>query len=215
MAEFVQRYLWELFIITEIIFWLCIILFLLIRYVLGRQRISVWILPIFILSVVIDIYLGWVDYKVTGEFSIFQFIVVIFIIYAVTSGLSDFKRLDAYIQRKIAKWKGEPEPELAVKLPPKYGREHAKHERIGWYMHVAMFVFAQIVFFFLFGAHEQFTLSQLFDTEFYRLWWEHETFGAYQNMTLNQLVKVWFIVLIVDGIVSLSYTFSPRKEKTG
>lgn len=214
MVEFVHQYLWELFIAVEVVFWLCIVLFLLLRYVFNWRKVSVWILPIFILSVLADVYLGWVDYKATGEFSIFQFIIVIFVIYAVTSGLSDFRRLDAYIQRKIAKWKGQSEPELSVKLPPRYGREHARHERRGWYMHVLMFCLAQIVFFFLIGVHDEFTLNHLVEGEFYRLWWEDEAFGAYQDLTLNQLVKVWFIILIIDGIISLSYTFSPRKEKT-
>ncbi len=213
MAELVQRYLWELLIATEIVFWVCIAVFLLFRYVFGWRKAGVVILLLFLASLLADIYLGWVDYNLTGEFSVFQFIVVIVVIYAMTAGLSDFRRLDAYIQRKIAHWKGEPEPQISVPLPPKYGREHARYERRGWLMHVVMFVTAQAVFFFLFGTDGQFSFSQLVEADFYRLWWEDERFGAYQDETLNQLVKVWFIILIIDGIISLSYTFFPRKEK--
>lgn len=213
VIEFTQHYLWELLIVTEIIFWLLIGLFLLFRYVLGWKQLTKWMIPIFILTVVMDIYLGWVDYQTTGEFSIFQFIVIIFVVYALTSGLSDFRRLDAYIQRKVAKWKGQPEPEQPVNTPPKYGREHARHERISWLMHVAMFVLAQVAFVFLFGLRERVELRQFFDPDFYRLWWGDASLGAYRDITLNQLAQGWFVVLIVDGIISLSYTFSPRKEK--
>ncbi len=213
VIEFTQSFLWELLIVTEIIFWLLIGLFLLFRYVLGWKQFTKWMIPIFILTIVIDIYLGWVDYKMTGEFSIFQFIIIIFVVYALTSGLSDFRRLDAYIQRKVAKWKGQPEPEQSAKLPAKYGREHARHERNGWFMHIAMFVLAQVAFFLLFGLREGVALSQFIDPDFYRSWWGDASLGAYRDITLNQLVQVWFVVLVVDGIISLSYTFSPRKEK--
>lgn len=213
MVEFVHQHLWELFIAIEIVFWLCIVLFVFLRYVLGLRKMSIWILPFFVASVLADAYLGWIDYKSTGEFSIFQFIIVITVIYAITAGVSDFRRLDAYIQRKVVKWKGEAELEISVKSPPKYGCEHARHERYGWYMHVVMFVVAQIAFFYLFGTRDQFSVDEWFAFEFYRTWLEDEALGAYEDVKLNQVVRAWFIVLIIDGIISLSYTFFPRKEK--
>jgi len=140
--DWIATYLWELFIFVEVIFWLSIILFLILRYVLNWKHVSIWILPLFIASIIADIFLGWVDYQQTGEFSSFQIIIVIFVIYAVTSGRSDFQRLDGWVQRKIASWKGEPEPEpiSTVKPVPKYGKEHAKHERHGWYSHAIIFL---------------------------------------------------------------------------
>src|SRR5690625_1471276 len=118
LMEWIATYLWELFIFVEVIFWLLIILFLILRYILQWKSASIGILPLFVATIIADLFLGWVDYQQTGEFSLFQIIVVIFVIYAVTSGRSDFQRLDAWVQRKIAAWKGEPEPELTVKPVP-------------------------------------------------------------------------------------------------
>lgn len=213
MLDTIYTYRWELFILTEVVFWLCIALFIVARYFLGWYRVSVWILPIFIISVLADAALGWIDYQATGEFSTFQFIVIIFIIYAATSGLSDFKRLDAFIQRKVAKWKGEPEPQVTLKQPPKYGVEHARHERKGWYMHVMIFALAATIFVFLFGTSDQFEVSMLFDKDFYVAWWNDTDQGMYRDSALNQIMKTWFIILIVDAVISLSYTVSPRQKK--
>lgn len=101
--EFVSTYLWELFIAVEVVFWLSIALFIILGYLLGWKKISIWILPLFIASIIADLFLGWIDYKQTGEFSIFQLIVLIFVVYAITSGYTDFRRLDVWIQQKIAK----------------------------------------------------------------------------------------------------------------
>ena len=212
--EWIATYLWELFIFVEVIFWLLIILFLILRYILQWKSASIGILPLFVATIIADLFLGWVDYQQTGEFSLFQIIVVIFVIYAVTSGRSDFQRLDAWVQRKIAAWKGEPEPELTVKPVPKFGKEHAKHERRGWYSHAISFVVILIMFYFVSGPHALFEWTDLFNPEFYQMWWTEEAHGLFAEETINQIVKVWLIILVIDGIISFSYTVSPRKEKT-
>ncbi|HLS67419.1 MAG TPA: hypothetical protein VK029_10565 [Pseudogracilibacillus sp.] len=211
--EFISTYLWELFIAVEVVFWLSIALFIILRYLLGWKKISIWILPLFIASVIADLLLGWVDYKQTGEFSTFQLIVLIFVVYAITSGYTDFRRLDAWIQQKIAKWKGLPEPDVSAKLPPKYGKEHARYERRGWYLHVLTFVLFLIIFYFLTGTDDAFKWDDLMNGQFYSDWWNNKGYGIYGDPILNQLTKVWFLVIIIDGIISLSYTFSPNKEK--
>lgn len=212
MFDFISTYRWELLIVTEIIFFASIAAFLVTRYFLGWRHLSVWLLPIFILSVLIDVYIGWVDYKVTGEFSKFQFIIIIFIVYAATSGLSDFRRLDVAIQRKVARWKGEPEPEISVKLPPKYGRAHAKHERKGWYIHLLIFTIVQCVMILFVGVSDQFTIEQLFEKEFYEALFDDSHHGIYANEGLNDLFKLWLVILVIDGVISFSYTFFPKKQ---
>lgn len=73
--EWIYAHRYELFILIEVVFWACIALFIDARYILGWHRISVWIVPVFILSLLADVHLGWIDYQVTGEFSLFQFVV--------------------------------------------------------------------------------------------------------------------------------------------
>lgn len=211
--EFVSTYLWELFIAVEVVFWLSIALFIILRYLLGWKKISIWILPLFIASIIADLFLGWIDYKQTGEFSIFQLIVLIFVVYAITSGYTDFRRLDVWIQQKIAKWKGLPEPDVSWKLPPKYGKEHAKYERRGWYLHVLTFVLFLIIFYLLTGTNDAFQWDDLTRGQFYSDWWKNKREGIFGDPILNQITQVWFLIIIIDGIISFSYTFSPNKGK--
>lgn len=212
-VEFITRHLWELFIAVEVVFWLSLGLFIIIRYVLGWKKVSIWIALIFIASVLVDLVLGWIDYKQTGEFSLFQFIIIIFVVYTITSGYTDFRRLDIALQRKIAKWKKQPEPDVTGKLPPKYGKAHAAYERRGWYLHVLTFFIFLIIFYFLTGVDVAFQWSDLLRKQFYADWWTDRGYGLFGDPIVNQITKLWFLVIVIDGIISFSYTFSPNKKE--
>lgn len=78
----------------------------------------------------------------------------------------------------------------AVK-PPKFGREHARHERRMWLRHLLAFSIGSALL--LAGT----TLTR--DT--------HQT-----SMLLSWIPR-WGVVLAIDAIWSFSYTFAPRKPK--
>src|SRR5690625_7373622 len=45
-------------------------------------------------------------YQRTGEFSTFQIVISVFLLYACTFGIIDFKRLDRWMRKKIGGWRG-------------------------------------------------------------------------------------------------------------
>ena len=60
----------------------------------------------FILNDVWIVFLAVMDYQRTGAISWYQLIAAIFIIYALTLGKSDMKKLDVVIKRKVAEKRG-------------------------------------------------------------------------------------------------------------
>ena len=52
--------------------------------------------------------LGALDYLLTGQFEAYQITIVIVLLYGVAFGKRDFKRLDAYLERKTTKRKQRP-----------------------------------------------------------------------------------------------------------
>ncbi|MGR6007913.1 hypothetical protein ACT7CZ_00690 [Bacillus cereus] len=110
--NFILENKWTFLIMAEAIFWISIICFLLLRYWFEFKKLSI---AFFILFIVNDLWIatmGFFDYLNTGKFSNYQLIIVIIIVYALTYGKTDFRKLDAFIQKKVAKWKGNPIPEL-------------------------------------------------------------------------------------------------------
>jgi hypothetical protein len=74
--------------------------------------------------------------------------------------------------------------------PPKYGEAHAKAERAGWFRHALMFAISCTLM----------ALLALFSGSI------GETINAFKGVA-----KFWGIILIIDFIISFSYTVFPRK----
>ncbi|USG66576.1 hypothetical protein NDK47_04555 [Brevibacillus ruminantium] len=207
--DFILTHKWAFLIAAEVIFWVSVITFLIARYWFGKKALSAVFLLLFILNDLWIATLGFFDYLQTGQFSSYQIIVVVLFLYAITYGKSDFKKLDYYVQIKVAKWKGLPAPD--IEAPKKLvGREHAKRERSNLYVHLSVYVAAHLVFFFLVGlsprVYEMATWSQFF-TEFFSA---QEALLPFQNETLNNLSRVWTLILGIDTVISLSYTVFPK-----
>jgi hypothetical protein len=79
----------------------------------------------------------------------------------------------------------------APKRPPKYGIEHARHERHMWYLHLLAWTIGSLI---LYGM-----ILLVGDAD--------------RTMSLYGMIIRWGIVLLIDFIWSFSYTFWPRKEK--
>src|SRR5690625_143590 len=100
---FLLEHHWTIFIILEVSSMFFLILFALIRYAFTNIRFSVVFLILFFVTLILEAILAYVIYRETGEITTFQIIIAIFLIYAVTFGISDFKRLDRYIKQKVGK----------------------------------------------------------------------------------------------------------------
>ncbi|WP_234417364.1 MULTISPECIES: hypothetical protein [unclassified Lysinibacillus] len=105
--DIILEHKWFFLITAEIIFWVCAIAFLLLRYWYKLDKLSMFAFGVFIINDLWIALLAFMDYRRTGEFSIYQILIVIMIVYALTFGKSDFKKLDGIIKGRVAKIRGE------------------------------------------------------------------------------------------------------------
>src|SRR5699024_11055762 len=105
MINFILEYKWLFFIYGEIIFWGSIIGFLLLRYGLGLDKLSKYLIIIWLLSDLWLLAIGVLDYIETGSIDAFQIVIVVVLIYVFTAGKSDLQKLDRMIKRKFEKGK--------------------------------------------------------------------------------------------------------------
>ncbi|MFD3449975.1 hypothetical protein ACFDTO_35970 [Microbacteriaceae bacterium 4G12] len=209
--DFIIENKWLFLIIAEVVFWVSVLTFLLLRYWFGLKKLSI---AFFVLFIVNDLWIatmGFFDYLKTGKFSNYQIVIVIFIMYALTYGKSDFRRLDAFIQRKVAAWKGQPVPEIES-IKKLYGKEYARHERKQFFKHLLMYVMAHIIFVVMFGLSDQ--INSFSDLENGLSHWFEKKQAIFpsNNTTVNDISRVWTLVLVIDAVISLSYTFFPKRE---
>lgn len=205
--DFIIQYKWLFAVIGEIIFFVFAGSFFIMRYWLRQMRASYVFVILLILNELFLALLAVYDYIQTGKLSAFQIVTGIFYIYLIFDGKKEFEKLDHYFKRKVASWKGETGPDYQKSkgvTKKKYGRAHAREERQGWYIHLLIFVIAQLVFFNTSGFEGWQTLNL-----------NHiaGSFQVYNNQQVNQVNAVWGIVLIVDFIWSFSYTIWPKKKK--
>jgi hypothetical protein len=209
--DFVLDNKWAFLILAEVVFWVSTLSFLVVRYWFNLKRVSVTFFVLFIVNDLWIATMGYFDFLKTGEFSAYQIIILIVIAYAFLYGKSDFQKLDSFIQRKVAKWRGLPEPDVPH-VNPLYGLAHAKQERKNLYGHLLLFSAVQLLFFFIFGFSDEVSDIQL-DTLIEDWYDQKETNLFYQNGTANNVTRIWALILAIDIVISLSYTIFPKKEK--
>ncbi len=105
--DFILQYKWLFLIMGEIVFTLCAAAFLLVRYWYRLEKLSLVVLVIFIANDLWIAFLAVLDYQRTGTISLYQIIAAVFIIYALTLGKSDMKKLDEWIKQKVAEKRGK------------------------------------------------------------------------------------------------------------
>ncbi|QKI80926.1 hypothetical protein [Kroppenstedtia eburnea] len=219
MLEWIATHRWWFLIAVEVSFWVLIIGFLVMRYGFGirSHRVFLWLLALNLLSF---LALGIIDYRETGQFSTFQVVVVVALLYSITYGPKDLKRLDRYIRLKMARWKGEslpPEEEARLREEREkeekknYGRLHARGQRRGWYLHLLLFLIAHFVFAYLFGWKPASGVGGWVET-----WidsWNTPELFPFRKEEVNQISRIWTLILLIDGINSFYYTIFPKKKK--
>lgn len=205
MTELLVEYKWFFLIGAEVVFWVCAAAFFVARYWFEMGRLGSLFLALIVAEEVLAnlfiLGLGALDYRRAGEITGYQVVTVAFILYALTLGRHDARRLDAYLKRKVAQWKGRdasgtatPSSEPAQPTP----REKARQYRREWYKHLALFVAGQTILLFIGES------------------WPAALVGGEAPAEPTGLMaasRVWMIIFVVDTVWSLSYTVWPAKEK--
>ena len=207
--DFILDHKWFFFIAAEVLFWLCALSFIVCRYLFKLDKLSVFIFAIFIVNDLWIALLAFLDYQRTGEIATFQIIIVIFIIYALTFGKSDFKKLDLRIKRWIALKRGEPMDDINIPKPLT-GIAYAIQEWKGFGQHFMLFVAAHFIFFFMYGLAP--TLQETPIQQWFGLWFDKDLNTApFQHETINSISKIWLLICLIDFAITLSYTIFPKK----
>ncbi|WP_257348977.1 hypothetical protein [Pseudalkalibacillus decolorationis] len=212
MTDFILEYKWAFFIAGEIIFWVSIIGFLVVRYVFGLERLGKYLIFIWLASDLWLLFIGILDYTQTGNFDNFQIIITAFLLYALTFGKNDFKKIDRFIKRKVKQWKGEPltKEDLPERL---YGMKHALKQLKEFGLHLLLYT---IVITILAFTIEMKDVSYLLESSgglegTIENLVEH---GLFEDPVAARVTGIWTLVLLIDGIITLSYVVFPRREKT-
>lgn len=208
------KYQWEIFIAIEIISFVSLLLFGIIRYFLGKRKVSLQFLLLFILLLIIEAALAVVIYQETGEISTFQIVVTIFVVYACTFGIADFKKLDRWMRLKISNIRKVDlltEKDRAIMDRQKDPKYIARKNRRSSMIHLVLFLGVQAVFWWYGTKDFRMMLDYLFDLSWMGTENVEET--PYANETVYQISTVWAVVFAVDFIWSWSYTIFPEKTK--
>ncbi|MFD1170202.1 hypothetical protein [Oceanobacillus caeni] len=212
--DVILEYQWEVFIGIEVLSLVSLLLFGVVRYVFNKQKRSLSFLFLFVLLLFLEAALAIFIYRETGEFSTFQIVITIFVIYACTFGISDFKKLDRWMRLKIGNWRGTElltEKDKYVMKKQKDPKYIAKKYRYSSMIHFLLFVIAQLIFLsYSLDSMEQ-AIPYLTDLSWIGTEYVEET--PYSNETLYGISMVWGLVFIVDFIYSWSYTIFPAKQK--
>lgn len=97
---------WGFLIGAEVSFWVLSVVFLVLRYWFGSDRGSLVLLALIVIDNLFILALGVLDYLSTGVFAAYQLVIAAVLIYGLTFGKGDMKRLDAYLKKRVARWKG-------------------------------------------------------------------------------------------------------------
>jgi hypothetical protein len=177
--------LYIVIICCEIFFWVFLISGLLFRYVLKKPKAGLVLLA---LSPVVDTVLlvtTVIDLRNGAAAAPVHALAAIYLGMSIVYG----KRIIAWADARFAHRFGGGEP---PQKPPKYGETRAKAERAGWLRHALMFAISCALM----------TLLAVLSGSM------GETINTFKGV-----VKLWGIILIIDFIVSFSYTVFPRNER--
>jgi len=213
MIDFLITHQWSIFIGLEILSFVFLLAFLIIRYAFTKQKLSNWFMVLFIICMVLEVILAFMIYQQTGEISTFQIVIAVFILYACTFGVSDFRKLDRWIKKKIGDWRGInllSDEEIRKMELAKDPKVIARNNRRWWYAHAIAFIVGYSLFWLYNGNHNHDLMFYLEDLS----WWEeaNHTNGPFQSEAIVAISKIWTVIFALDTIISWSYTFFPSKK---
>ncbi|WP_095149349.1 hypothetical protein [Oceanobacillus manasiensis] len=214
MIDYIVSFQWEIFILAEIISLICLLLFGVVRYVFNKQKLSLSFLFIFIALIVIEAVIAVTIFMETGEISTFQIVITIFVIYACTFGISDFKKLDRWMRWKIGQWRGTElltEKDKFIMSKQKDPKYIARKYRYSSLIHLLIFVIAQAIFWYYGLGQIDKAIPYLQDLSWIGTERLEET--PYASDVIYGLSMVWGLVFVIDFIYSWSYTIFPSTKQ--
>ncbi len=170
-------------IACEIGFWVLLGAGLAARYLLRLRTLSALLLLAVPLIDVALLALAVVDLRRGAEPALGHSLAAIYLGVTVVFGHRLIRWADVRFAHRFA---GGPAPVPS----PRHGRAHATLERHQWLRHLAAYAMAALVL-------AVFALLV----------------GELRNPTLWSPMRVWGIVVLIDGVVALSYTLKPRQAK--
>lgn len=214
MMQFLVDYQWIIFITLEVLSFIALILFGVLRYALNKRKLSMIAIMMFLAFLIVEALLAIFIYQETKEISSFQIVVGIFVIYACTFGVLDFIKLDRWMRKKVGKRRNIElltRKDYAVLNRQKDPRYVARKYRISSIIHLVIFGIVQIVLWSYGTADFKEMLTFLRDFS----WIEDGTYenSPYANEISYSVGIIWGIVFIVDFIYSWSYTIFPSSSK--
>lgn len=204
----------EIFIVVEVLSLISLLLFGVVRYFLGKYRFSVFFILLFILLIACEAMMAWLIYQETGEISNFQIIIMVFVLYACTFGISDFKKLDRLMRKHIGKWRGIElltEKDITIMNKQKDPKHIARKYRWSSIIHLIIFIAVQAGFWIYSNNSVQEMLDYVKDLSW--IGTENSAETPYANDTIYGISMIWGLVFIIDFIWSWSYTIFPAKSK--
>lgn len=211
--DFIQLYQWHIFIFLEVSSWAFLLGFLLLRYAFDKLQLSRVFLALFLSFIMLEAVLALIIYRQTGQIDTFQIVIMIFIIYACTFGMQDFKKLDRYIKTKVGNWRQvdllTEKDKIAIEKQ-RDPKRLARRNRIWSYGHTFVFLLANIIFWQIYGNESHSFTHYLTNWSWFD---EDEILHApYKNEMVMHGVKLWIIIYVVDTFVAWSYTIFPAKS---
>lgn len=212
--KYMLAFQWEIFIIAEVLSFVSLLLFGIVRYVLNKKKQSLVFMVAFLVLLALEAILAIVIYKETGEISTFQLVLTIFVLYACTFGVFDFKNLDRWMRKKVGPWRGEElltEKDYRIIERNKDSKYLARKYRWTSFVHFLVFVIVQFIFW-MYGTD---SFEEMYRYISDLSWIESGAYedSPYPNETIYSIGMLWGIVFVADFIWSWSYTIFPSKSK--
>lgn len=212
--DLILNYQWEIFILTEILSLVSILLFGAVRYIFSKQKLSLFFLLLFLGLLLLEAALAILIYRETGEISTFQIVIMIFVLYACTFGISDFKKLDRWMRLKIGNWRNIDlltKKDKLILERQKDPRYTAKNYRYSSIIHFLVFLIVQLSFWIYSLEDLEQALPYLKDLSWIGA--EDAEITPYSNETIYGISMIWGLIFIIDFIYSWSYTVFPSKQR--
>lgn len=212
--DVILRFQWEILIALEVLSWIFLILFGLVRYLFDKRRLGSIFIFLFVVLIAIEAIIGWLIYQETGEVSNFQVIITVFVLYAITFGVSDFKKLDRWMRKQIGKWRGVElltDEDMEIINKEKDPKHIARKYRYSSLIHLLVFVVVQALFW-VYGTNNAQEIL-MFAKNLTWIGTDNIAETPYTNETIYWISIVWGIIFIIDFIYSWSYTIFPSNSK--
>lgn len=167
----------------EIAFWIFVIAGLSVRYLLGMKKLGMGLLAA---TPVVDLLLliaTVIDLQRGATAGLVHGIAAIYIGVSIAYGHQMIAWADRYFQFWF---KGGNHP----RKMKRYGKDHANHERKGWLRHVVAWCIGSGFLYIM-------------------IWWIGD---PERTKAFSDLVRVWGVILVIDFVISFSYTLWPKKE---